>query len=82
MCMQIRKCYYLFQFITSNSQQNKRFFCKDYIDDFVKIPFHSKFKSMKKIDAYCFEYGRNHETVTNILTTKQTLKPIISIIKG
>jgi hypothetical protein len=53
--MQIRKWYYLFQFITSNSQQNKRFFWKDYIDDFVKIPFHSKVKSMKKLDACCFE---------------------------
>jgi hypothetical protein len=34
---------------------------------------------MKKLDAYCFEYGKNHETLTNILITKQTLNPIIRI---
>jgi hypothetical protein len=34
---------------------------------------------MKKLHAYYFEYGRNHETRTNILITKQSLNPIIRI---
>ena len=29
---------------------------------------------MKKLDAYCFEYGSNHETVTNILNNRANFK--------